>query len=92
VAKGLRYVLQDTHAPFLISLLQLLVGSKPMAPLSKDRFTLQSGLYSIAQNAIIATCEHTNVCYDYARLTKIDMPSHFREALEAVMMDGEANS
>ncbi|UZJ53088.1 hypothetical protein CBS101457_002408 [Exobasidium rhododendri] len=63
----------------------LVVGTRPLSPLSRDRFTLQTGLYSISQKAIVTTSEHINVCYDYAKLTKILMPQDHKEALERVM-------
>lgn len=62
---------------------QLLIAKKPALPLGKDRFTLQATVYSLAQQATVATAEETCVSYDYAKLTKIDLPEDFRQALEA---------
>lgn len=70
---------------FFLSLAQLVVGTQPLSPLQKDRFSLQTGLYSIQQEAMVATSEQLNVCYDYKALSKIDVPQDFREALEKLM-------
>jgi acyl-CoA thioesterase FadM len=56
-----------------------------VAPLHKDRFTLETGIYSTNQQAMVATGTEINVCYDYAKLCKIDMPADFRGALEEIM-------
>lgn len=63
---------------------QLLIGKKPVLPLGKDRFTLQAGVYSLAQQTMVATGEEVCVSYDYSALAKIDLPDDFRRALEAV--------
>lgn len=60
----------------------ILVGRKPILPLTGGRFTIQTTLFSIAQQAEVASAEESGVCYDYKALKKVDLPEDFRQALE----------
>ncbi|PWN32891.1 uncharacterized protein FA14DRAFT_79150 [Meira miltonrushii] len=60
----------------------ILVGRKPILPLEGGRFTIQTTLFSIAQQAEVASAEEIGVCYDYKALKKVDLPNDFKQALE----------
>jgi len=60
----------------------ILVGRKPILPLIGGRFTIQTTLFSLAQQAEVASAEEIGVCYDYKALKKVDLPDDFRQALE----------
>lgn len=46
---------------------------------------METAIYSTDQAAVVATSTEINVCYDYSKLSKIDMPQDFRQALESIM-------
>lgn len=60
----------------------ILIGRKPILPLSGGKFIIQTTLFSIAQQVEVASAEEIGVCYDYKALKKVDLPDDFKSALE----------
>ncbi|KAG1801742.1 uncharacterized protein BJ212DRAFT_1398966, partial [Suillus subaureus] len=67
----------------------LLIGQRPITSSSRTQFTLNTVLYSYAQQAIVADSDSVLVWYDYDSLRKCDPGNDTWRIMKAASHDGQ---
>ncbi|KAG2033816.1 HotDog domain-containing protein [Suillus americanus] len=90
--QGVSIILKSTNINFRRPVTfpdTLLVGQRPITSSSRTQFTLNTVLYSYAQQAIVADSDSVLVWYDYDNLRKCDPGDDTWRIMKAASHDGQ---